>query len=812
MNVCNVLIFSIMLMWNDLCLICCVMKCLHYVLSFLIRARSNIFVKIPTLAAGMLICFVLFGKIAFDLSYERFLPGYGNIYQIQMVYTTGIGTEQKSETDYAHTFRPVAPSMALEIPGVAAGTSILDPWPRVLYDGENRYEAESINADTAFFRTFPFKVLYGNPSDLALKGNVFISESLSRVIFKGENPVGKTVFSDAARREPLTVAGVFEDVRDNTHLRFNMVSSLEGYGFNWDYGDGFTGYVRLHPEADVDYINNVALPQLMERHMDVRAMREGGYSFRCYLKPIADIHITNGETMESVIIISILAVLVLVTVSFNYILISVSSLAVRARSMAIHKCCGAVSRNIFSMQFAEVLLTVAVSVALAVLFLLSGKDVVQSLTGVTLESMFYGTRILIPVAVVVSVVLVTGLVSAWIYACVPAAHVFNHRNYERKGWKKFLLGVQMAVSAFISVFMAVAVLQYERVSNRPMGYEPDNMVLCNLSSAGVQQRQLARYALAALPDVECCTFVAFRGICEGLNGMPLVDYSTGTTLGTVRYTWADSSFLETMRIPLHTGRNIPNEILYGQYAGAPLPSLISESLADMMMWDDGSPVGRLIENLGVSVAGVIGDIVVDSDVGNLQGNTEPAVLVMPLPQNFTEVSLTIRLREMSPEALSETDRLLKELFPKEDIVLRTYNGILHESYRDTMRFRNSVMAASAFMVLITILGLTGYVLDEINRRSKEISLRKVNGAVVSDIEALMLRSTLAIAVPAIAAGAICAYPAARVWLTGFADRISLAPSIFVAVICILAVLVALCVFLLSWAIANENPVRNLKSE
>ncbi len=187
-------------------------------------------------------------------------------------------------------------------------------------------------------------------------------------------------------------------------------------------------------------------------------------------------------------------------------------------------------------------------------------------------------------------------------------------------------------------------------------------------------------------------------------------------------------------------------------------------------------------------------------------------MVMPLPQNFTEVSLTIRLREMSPEALSETDRLLKELFPKEDIVLRTYNGILHESYRDTMRFRNSVMAASAFMVLITILGLTGYVLDEINRRSKEISLRKVNGAVVSDIEALMLRSTLAIAVPAIAAGAICAYPAARVWLTGFADRISLAPSIFVAVICILAALVALCVFLLSWAIANENPVRNLKSE
>ena len=294
--------------------------------------------------------------------------------------------------------------------------------------------------------------------------------------------------------------------------------------------------------------------------------------------------------------------------------------------------------------------------------------------------------------------------------------------------------------------------------------------------------------------------------------MPLVDYSTGTTLGTVRYTWADSSFLETMRIPLHTGRNIPNEILYGQYAGAPLPSLISESLADMMMWDDGSPVGRLIENLGVSVAGVMGDIVVDSDVGNQQGNTEPAVLVMPLPQNFTEVSLTIRLREMSPEALLETDKLLKELFPKEDIVLRTYNGILHESYRDTMRFRNSVMAASAFMVLITILGLTGYVLDEINRRSKEISLRKVNGAVVSDIEALMLRSTLAIAVPAIAAGAICAYPAARVWLTGFADRISLAPSIFVAVICILAVLVALCVFLLSWAIANENPVRNLKSE
>ena len=149
------------------------MKQLFYTISYLKNAWGNNLIKVFTLTLGLAIGLILFARISFDLSYDKFLPDAENIYQVQMIYTTGVGTETSHSTEQCYSFQPIAPTMPLEIPGVVAGTSTTGNGERVIFEGENRYTVKAILADTMFFKTLPFKIL----SLLLIQINIFFRNS-----------------------------------------------------------------------------------------------------------------------------------------------------------------------------------------------------------------------------------------------------------------------------------------------------------------------------------------------------------------------------------------------------------------------------------------------------------------------------------------------------------------------------------------------------------------------------------------------------------------------------------------------------------
>ena len=108
------------------------MKQLFYTISYLKNAWGNNLIKVFTLTLGLAIGLILFARISFDLSYDKFLPDAENIYQVQMIYTTGVGTNTSHSTEQCYSFQPIAPTMPLEIPGVVAGTSTTGNGERVI--------------------------------------------------------------------------------------------------------------------------------------------------------------------------------------------------------------------------------------------------------------------------------------------------------------------------------------------------------------------------------------------------------------------------------------------------------------------------------------------------------------------------------------------------------------------------------------------------------------------------------------------------------------------------------------------------------
>lgn len=776
------------------------MKQLYYTICYLKKTWDNNIIKIFTLTLGLAIGLVLFARITFDLSYDKFLPEAEHIYQVQTVYTTGVGTENSNSQDYSNTFQPVAPTMPLEIPGVVAGTSILSGGEEVIFEGEDRYTVKTIYADTMFFKTLPFKILSGSEMGLKTGGNVFLSKSLAQRIFKGQDPIGKVMFDDKKRLSTLTVVGTFEDVPENCHLDFNVICSIANSSRNsWDGGDGYVGYARLQPGTDIKEINSTAIPAMLARHMDREAMKKGGYTFDCYLKPLTRLHTDNKETKQTLIVLSILASLILISVSLNYVMISISSLATRARTMAIYKSSGASSGNIFMMMISETLLLILISLACTVLFVLLFREQIASLTGVTLAALFSGRQLLIAFVLILVVFLLSGVIPARIFSSIPVTHVFRFYNNSKRGWKQGLLGLQIVSAVFMLTFLAVVLLQYHRMLDKSLGYEPDNLVYCQLDSIPYARQQMVKAELLRSPEIENITFSASL-LCQFFSGTPLIDPRTNEALCTVRFDRVDSSYVKTLGLNVVEGRNLTNEM------GEPAPVLVNKRLVDIMRWEDG-PIGKKIDRLGVVIVGVTDDYT----VGSLLTKQTPVVL-MGLPEEWGQLYMTIRLREMSPDLNTTLKNRLRELLPDEDIILTTYQDKIHESYRDTERFRGSVTVAAIFMLLITLMGLIGYVSDEIRRRSKEIAIRKVNGATAANVLILLLKNIAWIGIPSAVIGLLGAYVASSKWIEQFADRISLSIALYLSVGVALLAIISACVVIRSWYVANENPVKSIKLE
>ena len=776
------------------------MKQLFYTISYLKNAWGNNLIKVFTLTLGLAIGLILFARISFDLSYDKFLPDAENIYQVQTVYTTGIGSENAHELDYSNTFQPVAPTMPLEIPGVVAGTSIIEGGDRVVFDGQDRYTVKTIYADTMFFKTLPFKILSGNEMGLKTGGNVFLSNTLAKRIFKGQDPVGKVLFNDKKQKETLTVVGTFEDVPENSHLDFNLIYSIANNSRNsWDGGDGYTGYVRLQPGMDVKEINEKAMPEMLARHMDRESMQKGGYAFDCYLKPLTILHTDNKETKQTLLVLSLLASLILIAVSLNYVMMSISSLATRARTMAIYKSNGASSGNIFVMNLSETVILIIAALICTALMILLGKDQIATLTGVTVGSLFAGKQMWVSAGLVLFVVLLAGLAPARIFSAIPVTQVFRFYNHSKRGWKQGLLGIQILSATFMLMFLVIILMQYNKMLDKDLGYRPDNLVYCELDSIPYTRQQMVKMELMRSPVVANITF-SNQLISLWYSGTPLKNPETNEVVATVRYDHVDTSFVNTIGLNLSLGANLPHEM------AAPTPALVNRQLLKALHWED-NPIGKTLPDLGAVITGVLDDFTVGSAF-----TKQSPVILFGLPEKWQRLCMTLRLEQMSPESLSLLENNLRELLPDEDIVVRTYRDLIHESFRDTERFRNSVAVAAVFMLLITLMGLIGYVSDEIRRRSKEIAIRKVNGATAADVLRLLLRNIIVIGTPAVVIGLIGTYVAGGKWLENFPDQISLNVFIFILGGLALLVVIGFCVIVRSWYVANENPVKSIKSE
>lgn len=768
------------------------MKQLYYTIQTLLRGRGSNVIKVISLTLGLLVGILLFARVAFELNYDSY---YSEPENLCITLRTGISDGIKKEPNIDN-YGKLAEAIRENFPDEVEDATVLDLFSQspLYHEGKKMEHVILATSKSHVFSTLGIKVLLGDVSQLDRVDVIFISRSLARRLFADANPIGKTINIEIDY--PLTVQGVFEDIPENTEFHFDGVYSFDTrskqYGSErggWGYDSSYHCMVRFRHPDEREKVE-VRMPEMLKKYIHNYKGQSEEYSF---MTP-SQYHLQKPESRKIVMILSILGFAILLVAGMNNVLISVSSLAQRAKSVGIHKCNGASDGHIYRMFLYESALLILLSLLFVTVLLFTFKLEIEDLSGASLKALFTWQTLWVPILVSLVLFLVIGLFPGKLFAAIPVTQVFHRFTAHRFVWKRSLLFIQFTGIAFILGLLMVILLQYHQVMTRDMGYKVDNLAV-----GWSPYREIDKMdgILRGLPIVEefCNASTIIYG---GYMGQPYTDAHGKEFMGRIEF--VDEHYVPVIGLQIIKGRNIQQD----------KEILINEEMVRQIGWTD-SPIGKNLED-GKNNFGTIVGVVKDYVVQSAYMPQAPVALMSNLEWMNVLNKRNIILKEPFGENLAKINTLMKEAFPTVDIVFRSARQEIDKQYQEVRRFRNVVIIASIAILLIALMGLFGFVNDEIQRRSKEIAIRKVNGAEVPDILRLVSGNIFWTALSAVLVGIVFAYIVSNKWLEQFSDRVSVNGGHFLVVIIIILLLIMGSVIGRSWNVANENPVNSIKNE
>lgn len=772
------------------------MRQIYYTIRTLLRERGSNIIRVISLSLGLTIGILLFSQIAFELSYEQCYPDAERLALVRCQITnlnTGETAGDESGTSYDYTvFDVTAATLAQDMPNEIEIASCV-----FANGGANIYKEDKllsginyIYADTCFFQTFGIPVLKGNPKDMIMPGSVFVSEHFARETFGDENPVGKVL--SIQKQEELTIRGIYKDVPENTMLTHDFVISIHqngGYhaGAGWGGNDVFYAFLRLRDASDIDKVN-ANIQRVIGKYT---SLEFDGWKVEFSAIPLVKRHLDSPDVQKRLVIYGFLGFAIFFVAIMNYMLISIATLSRRAKGVGVHKCNGASSANIFNMFLAETGILIIISILLSFLLIINTRGLIEDLLSVRLSSLFTWETLWVPLLTVFVLFILAGGIPGRLFSRIPVTQVFRRYTDGKKGWKRSLLFVQFTGVSFVLGLLLVTLLQYSHLMNRDMG-----IVVPGLAQA---QTWLPKESVEHVKD-ELRRQPMVEGVTVAVNGV-LGEYWTrgligndGKRIATLNFNSCHYNYPEVMGIKIIEGTTIKKQD----------DLLVNEELVRLMKWTDGA-VGKKLNDIQGTIVGVFRDIRNTS----FYASQSPIVLIGDENANH---AFDVRLKEPYDENLKRLNEFVESTFPNVSLRFVLVDSMVKDIYKNVYRFRNSVWITSGFILLIVIMGLIGYVNDETQRRSKEIAIRKVNGAEASHVLRLLTRDILYVSVISILIGTVVSYFAGQAWLDQFAEQIDLNPLLFVGTALSVQLLIVICVVLKAWHIANENPVNSIKAE
>lgn len=771
------------------------MQTLNYSFRYLLKRRGNTLARVLSLSLGVAVALLVFSYVGLNFSFNKFFSNKERVFQVW---------EQSPKIGgMAHKLvKPLAPNLVADIPQVEAAVHFIEV-QKIFGTTDNLMEATALQTNSTLFDVLDFGVISGDPhrilsSEGKAAGEIMISERLAKKMFGDEEPLGKKLGLDV-------VAGVFETPRVNQSIGdFDILEHLP-YDENdeiWTGQDSYTTFIKLCEGADIVEVE-AAMPEFIRKHGIEEHCKEWQITY-CFVPLTSTIYV-ESDVMQMQMIYSAIALLALIVACLNYVLLTISSLAERSRTIATMKCNGASRGTVFSMLLAETFLILLASVAVAVILITSLHSQIFDLFGYRIIDLFALERIWIPLVVCLLAFALAGIVPAVIFSAVSVDYAFRRGGDNRAWWKKSLLFLQVTMAVAVVIFLMVSNRQVSYIMNSDYGYKFDRLMALELSTE-IKNAGVIADKLRSLPFVENAGMSSSSPL-SGYSGMPCVD-EEGNLLFSCRWDIVDENYIPSMQMRIVQGRNfLPAD-------GAD-KVIVNETYVEMRGWKD-SPIGKIIYDSSMvpfEIVGVVADYRMMS-----RGVALPIVLhTVPYlsdlaPEYRVVVLYNILLDEINSGNVKALDEAISSIYEgtyKYKII--PYSEWIDITFAPVKRMRNGMVVVASVVLLIAFIGLSGYLQGEMARRRKEIAVRKVCGASTSEVLVVLGARLLWIVLPAVVCGVAIAVWLNEEWLSTLAQmRCSVPVWIYIAGALAVVAFVYAVQLLLSWRAANENPVEMIK--
>lgn len=774
------------------------MKQIYYVIQTLLRGRGSNIIKILSLGLALTMSILLFVRVAFEQSYDTCYRDPDRIYQLFSIFTINGERGEPGELNLPPVAGAVLENFPQEVEAAVNVCKYMAFGP--LYNGSVRFKDYTVMADSLFFQTLGIDVLRGDPlHELQQKDVVFLSDRLAQKMFGDEDPIGKVIGYD--KQLQLTVKGVYVALPENSTMNPEAVISIvsawsrDWAENSWEGGDSFFQYIRFHPGVKVDVEKfNTRLEAVIQNYLPQDGKDNSSYT--SIVKPLRDVYRGDEAVRRMNAITLILGLAILFIAALNYVLISISSLSYRAKAVGVHKCNGASGGTVFSMFLLETSIIILLSLILMAFLLLNFREMIEEMMEVRLTSLFALSRIWVPLSVIGILFVIGGVLPGRMFSRIPVSLVFRHYTEGKKGWKRPLLFIQFLGVAFICGLMCVIMAQYHYVLNKDTGYDARRIATSDIYFESDSERDAARQFFLGLPYVEDVESASYPP-CIGMSGMRILNES-GQSLFSSRYC------VETENYPKMMGMTMKE----GRMARECNEAVVNETFAKTMRWGD-DVVGRIVHqgNTGLGDLRIVG-VLKDFHTASFYVSQQPLIVRC----GRFGGSIHVRLKEPFVENLRRLNSEAAAAFPAKTVDFYSLELDMQDAYGVVRIFRDATILATVVMFFVMLMGLIGYTTDEVRRRSKEIAIRKVNGAESSTILEMLSLDVLWVAVPAVIMGTIGSWYVNGIWMDLFAIQVPLGWPVYVLVGIANLLIITVCVIWKAWRIANENPVQSIKSE
>ncbi|MCB2408833.1 ABC transporter permease [Hymenobacter lucidus] len=796
----------------------------------LVRHKGFSFLNIAGLALGLTAC-LLIGLFVYDeLQFDKFLPAGERVYRIY--------TEQTSK-ETPETYSPVSPMYATtlkqEFPEVEQTARILmNPTTNLLVVGDKKiYVKDGLLVDSTFFGVFPLAFKYGSAAGaLDAPTSIVLTEDVATSFFGPENPVGKEVKIDTTG---FVVKGVLRNDLSKFHLKVNYLVPLAAAQLpaarmkRWGWHQFFT-YARLRPGADAAQTQAKLQRYIVEQVKPT--MKDEEMNDKPFLQPLRDIHLYSATFKYDLTVkgnityvkaLSFIAAFILLIAVFNFVNLATAKSMQRAKEVGIRKTIGA-SRQQLMLQFlSETVLLTLVSVLLATLLTALLLPALNAFTGKTMTFDLLRNPALLGILVVLTVVV--GLLAGFYPALVLSSFqpvkvlksaVVTDGIFGRVQWLRHgLIVVQFALSVFLIICAIVVFRQVSYLHNKDLGFNREQIMFFPMRGDNMSRHyETFKNELRQVPGVVSASIgYGFPGDQVAGDGIIVPTNGEQKNYG-VTQLMVDYDYLNTLGLQLVAGRDfspdlktdkdqafIINETAVKEL-GFGTPEQALGRIMKWQVWSDQNPDS-------LKVGKVIG-VVKDFHYKSLYDKLEPAVLQI-FPPAYWKVAVKLKGDNVG-SSVEGVKQVWGRFNPESPIEYRFLDDNFDEMYKAEDKLKTLLWTFTGIAIFVGCLGLFGLATYAAERRKKEIGIRKVLGASVPTIVALLSKEFLLLVLVA----AVIAFPAAWLamsrWLQDFAYRIDMPLWAFGAAGLLAAVVAFLTVGYQAVRAATANPVTNLRAE